>query len=87
MASPSNSNNFGVDIPQFEGKLNPDEFLEWLHTVERIFKYKEVLDDKKTKLVAPWLGKYASLWWTNFCAERVVDLKEKIQSWQKMRLR
>jgi len=38
--------------------------LEWLHIVERIFDYKEVPEDKKVKLVALKLRKYASLWWT-----------------------
>ena len=32
--TPSNSNDFKVELPEFEGKLNPDEFLEWLSTVE-----------------------------------------------------
>jgi len=32
--SPSNSNDFRVERPEFEGKLNLDEFLEWFHTVE-----------------------------------------------------
>ena len=40
--TPSNSNDFRVELPEFEGKLDPDEFLEWLSTVERIFEYKEV---------------------------------------------
>jgi len=31
---PQNSNDFKVEIPEFEGKRDPDEFLEWLHTVE-----------------------------------------------------
>ena len=28
-----NSNEFRVDIPEFEGKLDPEEFLDWLNTV------------------------------------------------------
>ena len=32
-------NEFKVDIPEFEGKLDPDDFLEWLQTVERVFEY------------------------------------------------
>jgi len=53
----TNFNDFQVEIPEFERKLNPDEFLERLHTVERIFKYKEIQDDKKVKLVVPRLRK------------------------------
>ena len=30
----NNSNDFKVEIPEFEGTLDPNEFLEWLHTVK-----------------------------------------------------
>jgi len=45
-------NDFKVDIPKFEGKLDPDDFIEWLQTVERIFDYKEIPENKKAKIVA-----------------------------------
>ena len=38
----SNLGDFRVKIPEFEGKLDPDHFLDWLQTVERIFEYKDV---------------------------------------------
>ena len=75
---PINSNDFRIEIPEFERMHDPDEFLEWLPTVERIFEYKEVLEDKKVKLVALKLRKCASLWWTNLCAKRVRNRKSKI---------
>lgn len=34
------SNDIKVDIPEYNGKLDPDEFIEWLRTVERVFDYK-----------------------------------------------
>jgi len=59
------SMDFMVEIPKFEGQLNPDEFLHWMNTVERAFEYKDIPDDKKVKLVALKLCKYASIWWNN----------------------
>jgi len=47
-----NSNDFRVKIPEYEGKLDPEEFLDWLYMVERVFEYKDVPEDKKLKLVA-----------------------------------
>jgi len=44
--------NFKVEIPEFESQLNPDEFINWLNTVQRVFEYKDIPDDKKVKLVA-----------------------------------
>jgi len=57
----SHFNAFKVEIPEFEGKLDPDDFLEWMQTVERIFDYKEIPKNKNAKLVALKLRKYASL--------------------------
>jgi len=81
----ANSNDFRVEIPEFEGKLDPEDFLDWLHTVERVFEYKDILGDKKVKLIALRLRKYASLWWTNLCAKRVRERKPKIRTWEKMK--
>jgi len=44
--------DFKVEILEFEGRLDPDEFLEWLQTVKRVFEYKDIPKDKKVKLVA-----------------------------------
>jgi len=46
------SNDFKVEVPEYEGKLDPEEFLDWLHIVERVFEYKGIQEDKKMKLVA-----------------------------------
>jgi len=56
-----------------------------MHIVERIFQYKEVLEEKKVKLIALRLRKYVSLWGTNLCATWVRNWKRKIQSWEKMK--
>ena len=45
-----NSNDFRVDIPEFKGKLDPQEFLDWLSTIERY--YKVVPEHNKVNLVA-----------------------------------
>ena len=81
----TNFNDFIVEIPEFEGKLDPDEFLEWLYTVKRIFKYKEIPGNKKVKLLALRLCKYAFLWWTNLCAKQVTIHKDKIRKWENMK--
>ncbi|GKE00048.1 hypothetical protein Tco_1388031, partial [Tanacetum coccineum] len=36
-----------VDIPVFKGKPHPDEFIDWLHTVERVFDIKNLNDEHK----------------------------------------
>ncbi|GJR50542.1 NB-ARC domains-containing protein [Tanacetum coccineum] len=45
-------NDIKVDIPEYDGKLDPDEFVEWLRTVERVFDYMQTTEDNKVKIVA-----------------------------------
>jgi len=58
-----------------------------MHTGDKVFKHKDVPDDKKVKLVALRLRKYASLWWTNLCAKRVRCRKSKIRKWANMKVK
>ena len=73
------NNDIKVDIPDFEGKLQPDEFVEWLQTVERVFEYKEVPEDQKVKIVAIKLKKHASMWWENLKRKHEREGKSKIR--------
>ena len=74
----NNNLDFRVDIPKFEGHLDPDLFLDWLRMVEQVFDFKDLPDEKKVKLVALKLRKYASIWWANVVAKRFRKGKSKI---------
>jgi len=78
-------NDFKVDIPEFDSKLDLDEFLDWLQIVERVFDYKDIPDKKKVKLGALKLRKYASTWWANVLFKRAKKGKGKIKTWRKMK--
>ena len=41
-----------IKIPEFHGSLQPEEFLDWVATVEEILKFKGLLEDKRVPLVA-----------------------------------
>jgi len=64
--------DFKVDIPEFEGQLDPNLFIDWLRMVERVFDYKDIPDEKKVMLVALKLLKYASIWRANLVVKRVM---------------
>jgi len=44
-----------------------------------------VPEERKVKLVALKLRKYASLWWMNLCNKRIRERKSKIHLWEKMK--
>nr|GEX66123.1 hypothetical protein [Tanacetum cinerariifolium] len=41
-----------IEIPEFTCKVHPDDFIDWLNTVERVFDVRDIPDKLKVKLVA-----------------------------------
>ena len=39
------------------------EFIDWLHEVEHVYKYEEILERMDVNLVAISIRGYASTWW------------------------
>ncbi|KAL6175180.1 hypothetical protein ACLB2K_051822 [Fragaria x ananassa] len=74
-----------VDISEFEGRMRPDDFVDWLNTVERVFEYKKIPDEKRVKIVAIKLVKHASAWWEQLQVRKERLGKPKIKTWEKMR--
>uniref|UniRef100_A0A2N9EHZ3 CCHC-type domain-containing protein n=1 Tax=Fagus sylvatica TaxID=28930 RepID=A0A2N9EHZ3_FAGSY len=71
----------GVDWPPAPFQ----EFVDWLSTVERVFEYYEVPEQKKTKLVGVKLRGRASAWWEQVQVHRLRRGKPKVQEWAKMK--
>jgi hypothetical protein len=77
--------NFKVDLPKFSGTLQVESLVDWLNELERIFKYKEVPDRDKVKLVTIKLKGRASAWWEQLKRSRERQGKAKITNWEKMK--
>ncbi|GKA24182.1 hypothetical protein Tco_0710215 [Tanacetum coccineum] len=60
---PIRSLGLKIEIPEFTSKVHPDDFIDWLSTVERVFDVRDIPDKLKVKLVAIKLRQHASLWW------------------------
>ncbi|XP_072084429.1 uncharacterized protein [Arachis hypogaea] len=73
-----------IDIPEFEGRIQPHDFIDWLCTVKRVFELKDIPDDKCMKLVAIMLKKHASVWWKNLKHQRKREGQSKIKTWDKI---
>jgi len=77
-------NDIKVDIPDFDGELQPNEFDDWLQAIECVFEYKEIPEENKLKIVAVKLKKHALIWWENLKRKRKCEGKSKIKMWEKM---
>ncbi|GJR20753.1 hypothetical protein Tco_0969280 [Tanacetum coccineum] len=59
---PIRSLGLEIEIPEFTGKVHPDDFIDWLSMVERVFDVRDISNKLKVKLVAIKLRQHASLW-------------------------
>ncbi|CAN1237628.1 hypothetical protein LINGRAPRIM_LOCUS1925 [Linum grandiflorum] len=76
---------FKVEIPTFDGNLQPEEFIDWLSQVEEILDFKEVPEERCVSLVKICLLGSAQAWWQKLKQTRVRHGKEKISTWVKFR--
>ena len=74
-----------LNILEFDGRMDADEFFDWLNMVEHIFGYYDRPEHKNVKLVAIKMCKNASIWWENLKRRHERDSKKKIQTWKKMK--
>ncbi|XP_074302919.1 uncharacterized protein LOC141637254 [Silene latifolia] len=74
-----------LDIPEFNGDLDAEKFLDWIRQAERIFVYKDYDEHKQVKVATSKLTKYASLWYENLKKQRKKDRKPKIETWEKLK--
>ncbi|GJT51926.1 reverse transcriptase domain-containing protein [Tanacetum coccineum] len=83
-----------IEILEFTGKVHPDDFIDWLSTVERVFDVLDIPDKLKVKPVAINLRQHASLWWDHVNKRRRIKGKSKnmtveevINEFDKLRMR
>ncbi|GJR44467.1 putative CCCH-type zinc finger family protein [Tanacetum coccineum] len=74
-----------IEIPEFIGKVHPDDFIDWLSTVKQVFDVRDIPDKLKVKLVAIKLRQHASSWWDHVNKRRRIEGKSKVETWEKMK--
>ena len=73
--------NIKMRIPAFQGKSDPEAYLEWEKKMELVFDCHNYSDMKKVKLAAIEFTDYAIVWWDQLCinrrrsGDRPIDLK------------
>ena len=55
-----------TEVPEFQGSLQPKEFIDWLCTAEEVMEFKGVLEEMKVPLIATRLRGRATTWWQQF---------------------
>ena len=72
-------------IPEYDGKLKPDEFLYWLVYVENIFAHKPMTDGHKITLVVTRFRNYTAIWWAELQRKRRNQQIDPVDTWIEMK--
>ncbi|XP_060670109.1 uncharacterized protein LOC132800453 [Ziziphus jujuba] len=86
-ARDQNVSNYRIklDIPNFDGSLNIEDFLDWLQTVESFFEYMSIPEEKQVRLVAYKFHGGTSAWWEQVQNNRRKQGNGSIQTWSRLR--
>ena len=76
-----NLRNIKMKIPLFQGKNNPEAYLEWEKKVELIFECHNYSEEKKVKLVVIKFTDYAIIWWDKLVMNRMRNHERPIETW------
>ena len=76
-----------LDLPEFHGQMQAEEFLDWLSATEKFLDFKEVPESHRVKLVTTRLRGYVAVWWDRVQEIRMHKGKPKIGTWEKMKAR
>ena len=74
-----------MKIPSFQGKSDPEAYLEWEKKVERVFECHNYTEEKKVKLAAVEFTDYASVWWDQFTTTRRRSGEGHVVTWFDMK--
>uniref|UniRef100_A0A2N9H973 Retrotransposon gag domain-containing protein n=1 Tax=Fagus sylvatica TaxID=28930 RepID=A0A2N9H973_FAGSY len=80
-----NLGNIKMKIPSFQGKNDPEAYLEWEKKVKLIFERHKYSEEKKVKLAVIKFTDYAIIWWDQLVMNRRRNHERAIETWEEMR--
>lgn len=81
----SRNDDIKLKIPPFRGSSSPEEFLEWVERVDKVFECTNHSDQRKCQLAAVEFTGYANLWWEGVKRQRRRDEEPPIITWREMK--
>ncbi|KAH9780700.1 hypothetical protein KPL71_008176 [Citrus sinensis] len=74
-----------LKIPYFQGKNDPEAYLEWEKKVELVFDCHNYSEEKKVKLATVQFTDYAITWWDQLVLSRRRNRERPINTWEEMK--
>jgi hypothetical protein len=79
-------NTIKLKIPNFQGKNDPEAYLEWEKKVDWIFDCHSYFKQKKVKLLMIEFTEYALIWWDQIVISRRRNEERPVQTWGEMKV-
>jgi hypothetical protein len=76
-----------MDVPDFEGKINPTVFADWLASIEEYFEWYDMADDRRVRFAKMKLVGLAKIWWMGIEGDIRRLGQPPISNWQEMKAR
>ena len=89
MGRPRRDNDLGnikIKIPSFQGKNDPEVYLEWETKMEMVFDCHNYSEIKKVKLAAIEFTDYAIVWWDQLLINRRRNREPPVDTWEEMKM-
>ena len=77
--------NIKMAIPAFQGRSDPEAYLEWEKKVELVFECHNYSESKKVKLAAIEFSDYAIIWWDQLTLSRRRNGERPVSTWAEMK--
>ena len=81
----NNLGNIKMKIPSFQGKNDPEAYLEWERKVELVFDCHHYSENKKVKLAVIEFSDYAIVWWDQLVLNKRRNREPSVETWEKMK--
>ena len=82
----NNLSSIKMKIPSFQGKSDPEAYLDWEKKMEFIFACHEYSNRKKVKLAVIEFSDYALTWWDQLLISKRRNGERPIDSWEEMKM-
>ncbi|KAG5557605.1 hypothetical protein RHGRI_007755 [Rhododendron griersonianum] len=74
-----------MEVPDFEGKVNPTLFHDWLASIEEYFDWYDMADDRRVRFAKMKLVGLAKIWWMGVEGDIRRLGQPPIGTWQEMK--
>ena len=77
--------NIKMKIPSFQGRTDPEVYLEWEKKIDLVFDCHNYSEEKKVKLAVIAFTDYAIIWWDQLVTNRRRNTERPVETWGELK--